>query len=324
MKVPPGFRLRYTPEVRKLIGLAALAVLAHGCAATDAPQPKAVPLPPAGSGRVVLLSLDGLAASRHRENLRNAVYTDRDGLTAFEATGYVVESAIPVNPPLTSVSHASMATGALPSVTGIVANRFHLPGTPIVQGVSGFDAALGAEPLWQAFRRQGRRVGVLTFPGCDGASPARTADFGMLYVNTPFARAQTVSLDAAQFAATTPPARWASHSPARRATMSVDLVGVGAPVAASFTLTVLDTTDDRVANYDTLVVDDDADPANGVLARVRAGAWFPLRAAPSPPGWRNPHRGLVVPPADPRARPLRGQALPRGLLRHRGVPPCVP
>jgi predicted AlkP superfamily phosphohydrolase/phosphomutase len=234
---------------------------------------------------VVLFSLDGLAASRHRENLRNAVYTDRDGLAAFEAAGYVVESAIPVNPPLTSVSHTSMATGALPSVTGIVGNRFHLPGTPIVQSVSGFDAALGAEPLWQALRRQGRRVGVLTFPGCDGASLARTADFGMLYVNTPFARAQTVGLDATQFTTTTLPAGWASHSPARRATIAVDLVGVGAPVAASFTLTVLDTTDDRVANYDTLVVDDDADLANGVMARVRAGAWFPLRARlPHPDG----------------------------------------
>jgi hypothetical protein len=234
---------------------------------------------------VVLISLDGLAASRHRENLREGVYTDRDGLAAFEAAGYVVESAIPVNPPLTSVSHASMATGALPSVTGIVANRFHLPGTPIVQGVSGFDAPLGAEPIWQALRRQGKRVGVLTFPACDGTSLARTADFGMLYVSTPSARAQTVSLDAAQFTAISLPAGWTSHSPARRATMLVDLARASAPLAASFTLTVLDTTDDGAANYDTLVVDDDRDPANGVLARVRAGAWFALRVRlPHPDG----------------------------------------
>ena len=271
--------------MRELKVVAVLALLAHACAATDSTQPGPGQKPPVSGGRVVLISLDGLAASRHRENLRDALYTDRDGLAVFEATGYVVESAIPVNPPLTSVSHTSMATGALPSVTGIVANRFHLPGTPILQDASGFDAELGAEPLWQALRRQGRRVGVLTFPSCDGASPARTADFGMLYVNVPFARAQTVSIDAARFSAITLPAGWASHSPARRATMTVDLVGVGAPVAASFTLTVLDTTDDRVANYDTLVVDDDADLANGTLARVRVGEWFPLSVRlPHPDG----------------------------------------
>ena len=276
VKVAPGWGLRYTPAVRKFTVLVALALLTHACAATDTSQPRPGPLQSAAGRRVVLISLDGLAAGQHRENLRNGVYTTREGLAAFEGVGYVVERAIPVNPPLTSVSHTSMATGALPSVTGIVANRFHLPGTPILQGVSGFDAPLGAEPLWRALRRQGRRVGVLTFPGCDGTSPARTADFGMLYVNTPSARAQTVSLDAAQFTAITLPAGWASHSPARRATMSVKLTGTGAPVGASFTLTALDTTDDHVVDYDTLVVADDADLANGTPARARTGEWFPL------------------------------------------------
>jgi predicted AlkP superfamily phosphohydrolase/phosphomutase len=263
--------------VRKLTVLAALAVLAAACAATDSSQPKPAVQPAGRPGRVVLVSLDGLAANRHRENLRQGVYTDREGLTAFEAAGYVVESAIPVNPALTAVSHASIATGAFPSVTGIVANRFHLPGTPIFQGVSGFDAPWGAEPLWQAFHRQGKRVGVLTFPGCDGGSPSRTADFGMLYVNTPNAPAATVTLAATQFVTTTMPSGWASYSPPQRATLSVKLVGPGVPSGASFTLTALDTTDDGVTDYDTLVVDDDADLANGTLARVRTGEWFPLR-----------------------------------------------
>jgi predicted AlkP superfamily phosphohydrolase/phosphomutase len=235
--------------------------------------------------RVILVSLDGLAAGRNRANLREGVYTDREGLSAFAANGYVVENAIPVNPALTSVSHTSIATGAFPSVTGIVANRFHLPGTPIVQGVSGFDAPLGAEPLWQAFRRQGRRVGVLTFPACDTTSPARTADFGMLYVNTPNAPAAVVTLAAPQFVATTVPAGWTSYSPPRRAMLSVKLAGVAGATVATFTLTALDTTDDGVTDFDTLVVGDDAEFANGTLARVHAGEWFPLRVrAPHPDG----------------------------------------
>ena len=271
--------------MKKLTVLAAVAVIAHACAATDTShQSRALP-PSAVARRVILVSLDGLAASRNRENLRQGVYTDPEGLTAFEATGYVVESAIPVNPALTSSSHASIASGAFPSVTGIVANRFHLPGTPIVQGVSGFETSWGAEPLWQAFHRQGKRVGVLTFPGCDATSPARTADFGMLYVNTPSAPAAVVTLAATQFVATTVPAGWTSYSPPRQATLSVELAGAAGATNATFTLTALDTTDDGMTDYDTLVIDDDADLANGFLARVHAGEWFPLRVrAPHPDG----------------------------------------
>ena len=240
------------------------------------------PRPPAR--RVVLLSLDGFGAERHRDNLRQGVYTDPDGVAAF-AGAYVVERAIPVNPTLTAASHASIASGAFPGVTGIVANVFKLPGTPIGQEVSGFDVPWGAEPLWQAFRRQGKRVGVLGFPGCDGTAPSRTADFGTTYVNTPFAGAHTLTFAASRFTTVTLPAGWPSDSPARRTTFGVELTGAGLPAVATFTVTALDTTDDGKADYDTLVVDDDADLTNGVLARVRAGEWFPLRLrAPHPDG----------------------------------------
>jgi predicted AlkP superfamily phosphohydrolase/phosphomutase len=285
VKVTPGRGFRYTPAVRKRTVVAALALLAHACAATDSSQPTRGVGPSAGTGRVVLLSLDGLAADRNRENLREGVYTDRDGLAGFETEGYVVERAIPVNPALTSVSHASIATGVFPSVTGIVANQFHLPGTPIVQAVSGFRAPWGAEPLWQAFRRQGRRVGVLTFPGCDETSPQRTADFGMVYVNRPYAPSAIVSLADTQFEVAALPPGWLSYTPPRRATISVKLAGPGVPGVTAFTLTALDTTNDGVADYDTLVVDDNADLADGTLARARPGEWFPLRVkAPHPDG----------------------------------------
>ncbi|HVN75905.1 MAG TPA: alkaline phosphatase family protein, partial [Thermoanaerobaculaceae bacterium] len=170
---------------RTLLTVPAVAILA-ACAATENAKSLRTASPP-HARRVVVLSLDGFAAARHRENLRDGVYADPDGVKAFERA-YVVERAIPVNPTLTAPSHIAIATGAFPTVTGIVSNTFHSPGTPILQAASGFDAPIGAEPLWQAFRRQGRRVGVLTFPGCDDTAPSRTADFGMVYVNTPFAR----------------------------------------------------------------------------------------------------------------------------------------
>ncbi len=262
-----------------------MALAVSACVATDTSKPTPRAHLTGQPGRLVLISLDGFAADRHRENLRRGLYTDPEGVAAFEASGYVVENAIPVDPPLTSVSHASIATGAFPGTTGIVANRFHLPSTPVWLGVSGFEARWNAEPLWEAFRRQAKRVGVLTFPGCDLTSPSRTADFGMIYVNKPNAPAALLTLEGSQFTTATLPDGWTSFSPARRTTVTVPLAGSGMPPPATFTLTALDTTDNGVADYDTIVVDDDEDPGNGTRARVHGGEWFPLRVrVPHPDG----------------------------------------
>ncbi len=273
--------------MRALLRLQAILLLALAAACTaTAPTAGTAPASPvAPARRVVLLSLDGLAATRHRELLRQGAYRDPAGLAAFENGGYVVEQALPAEPTLTAVSHASIATGAFPALTAIVSNRFHLPGTPITMGVSGFDVPWGAESLWQAFRRQGKRVGVLAFPGCDHTIAARSGDFGMVYVNAPFASPQEVTLDGAAFAPAAPAAAGTSFSPSRRATLSVAFIASGLPATATFTLTALDTTDDGKPNYDTLVVTNDADPSAGVIARAHAGEWFPIRLrAPHPDG----------------------------------------
>ncbi len=262
--------------MRTLALLAVPAVLAAACAASE-PHGREVPAPGARAARVVVLSLDGLAAVRHRANLRASLYAEADGLRAFERDGLVVERAIPVDPPLTSPSHASIASGAFPAATGIVANAFHVPGTPIGERVSGFEYPWSAEPLWQAFRRQGRRVGVLTFPGCDATAPSRTADFGMTYVNTPNAPAATVTLTADRFAAASLPPGRRSYSPPRRTTLSVPITLAGARVEATFTLTVIDGSDDGVTDYDTVIADDDAGGDHGTPAAVHAGEWFALR-----------------------------------------------
>jgi len=152
------------------------------------PTPKPSAIPPAKARRVVLLSLDGFAAQRHAQLLQQGAYRHPQGLQAFWQQGWVVEQALAPNPTLTSVSHATIATGRWPQEHGIVANRFHLPHTPLGATVSGFEVPWEAKPLWARARRQGKKVGVVTFPGCDGSSPQRTADFFMVYVNTPWVR----------------------------------------------------------------------------------------------------------------------------------------
>jgi len=234
------------------------------------------PTPPAGA-RVVLLSHDGMEAQRHADLLARGLYRDPDGLAAFAGVGLVVRQAMPVNPTLTAVNHAAIATGAHPGRTGIVSNLFHLPGTPLTQTVSGFNHPWQAEPLWHAFRRQGKRAGVLLFPGCDGTTAERTADFAMVYVNEPLsAAAEMVELRSEQFIQAGPPSA-GGDAPPRRASLQVPLTGEGLPPRTTFVLTAADSVPDGKAAWDVVLVDDDDDPGNGVLARVRAGEWFPLR-----------------------------------------------
>ncbi|MCX7894792.1 MAG: alkaline phosphatase family protein [Thermoanaerobaculum sp.] len=159
------------------------------------PRPPQPVIPQVQPRRVVLLSLDGLAALRHEYMLVSQGYAEREGLASFAREGFSVRWAIPPNPTLTAVGHATIATGRLPQEHGIVANRFRPVGGGLGATVSGFDAPWEAKPLWAAARAQGKRVGAVTFPGCDGTDPQRQADFFMVYVNEPVAPARTVVLE---------------------------------------------------------------------------------------------------------------------------------
>lgn len=155
-------------------------------------QPEKPPNRP--SRRVVLVSFDGLAAERHQRLVKERRYRDPEGLAAFYATGFAAE-AVPPNPTLTAVAHATIATGRLPHSHGIVGNRFHLPGNPAGATVSGFEQPWEAPSLWEVLGSRGKKVGVITFPGCDGTSPRRSADFFMMYTNQPHAPARFTVLE---------------------------------------------------------------------------------------------------------------------------------
>src|SRR6187397_944997 len=74
--------------------------------------------------RVVLISFDGMGAD---------ALASQTGLAAFEhvATHGAIGRVIPVNPTVTSSTHTSILTGAIPERTGVVSNRYHAPGTPM-------------------------------------------------------------------------------------------------------------------------------------------------------------------------------------------------
>jgi predicted AlkP superfamily pyrophosphatase or phosphodiesterase len=150
--------------------------------------------PTADPRRVVLLSLDGASADELQRLWRAGVLTE-EGFARFFRKGQVAERLVNINPTLTAPNHISLATGYPADQTGIVANAIHLPGTPLTETVRGFDHTIETETLWEAARRQGRRVAVNTFPGADGRGERRRADWGMVYVNDPDRPAELVELD---------------------------------------------------------------------------------------------------------------------------------
>lgn len=258
-----------------------LLLTAIACAPVDAPAPRTAPPPaarrfvPVGqASRVVLLSLDGLSAdglTRHMP-LRAFDRMQRDGAVA---------RVIPVNPTSTSSTHVSMLTGADPQRHGIVGNRFHLPGTPVQATARGLDTHIDVETIVETARRQGKRVGAVSFPGVDGRNASRRADFGLVWTPMPAIPPRIVTLTRSDFHREWTPPTW-TPQPLRRRSFSpvmrarVEWVGPERR-RADVDIVAYDTSDDGVENFDAYFVE-----ADSVELPLDRGAWFAVsRSGPS-------------------------------------------
>jgi hypothetical protein len=234
--------------------------------------------------RVVLLSFDGLGAD---------ALARQSGLTSFASLAASGASArvIPVNPTLTAPTHVSMLTGADPQVHGVLSNWFHLDGTPPERVTRGLNAEIAVETLVEAARRQGKRVGAVPFPTVDATSSRRSADFGLVYT-TSVTEGRIVKLTRADFKREWVPPTW-TQRPSRRTSFSplmrarVEWSAPGGP-RTDVDVVAYDTSDDRIENYDSYVVEA-GDREVGVdargwfaISREQYGSWSKLlQARPS-------------------------------------------
>jgi predicted AlkP superfamily pyrophosphatase or phosphodiesterase len=246
-----------------------LLLLAAASCATPRPQP--APPSPLGSettasSRVVLVSFDGVGFDALRK-IEAQLGTDGWNRLRLEGTA---ARLIPVDPTLTAVTHISMATGATPSRTGIVSNVLHLPGTGPDEWKSGFDAEIEVEPIWVAARRAGKRVGAITYPGLDGTTPDRTADFGLIYTQ-PVARSRFQELGRSDFEIDTDLSRLGSFSPIRVAVVAWEWKMGRLEMKSPVRLVALDSTNDGIENYDDFLI-----RHGGSEVRVDDRGWFPL------------------------------------------------
>jgi len=214
--------------------------------------PQAAPAAAEQPRKVILLSLDGAGAEElqrlHKEGALSA-----GGFESFFRDGQVADRLLPVNPTLTAVNHISLVAGYPPSQTGIVSNSFHRAGTPFLDIESGFAAPIETETLWESVMRQGKKVGVLTWPGVDGKISRRTADWGMVWLSEPERQSAVVTLKRSDWSPM--PAGAAtegveSHAPILR---SRAVIGKEGQSGREFELLAVDRTDDGKVNYDSIL-----------------------------------------------------------------------
>ncbi len=251
--------------------LVSLSFCSSGPVASHEPGPN--------GGRTVVISLDGLGGVRLNELLAAGKLT-AGGFSAFAGRGLLAGRAIDVTPSLTPSAHISAITGAPPSVTGIVGHYFYDPGTPFGRATDGFAAEIQAETLWEAALRQGKRVGVILYPGADGRNARRRGSFGLIWPEKSAKTSAFTDLPASGWADATTSAR--TFSPGRQTRVSIALPDGG---AMSLRLLAVDTTDDGRVDYDTVHVARAEDPGDATLGAVGKKGWFAL-AVPGPRGGR--------------------------------------
>src|SRR5262245_48820406 len=241
------------------------------------------------SSQVVLISLDGATPGLIDQYLATGVLDPNSGLGYLRSHGLEAQKNVTVSPSLTAPGHIAIATGSSAANNDIVGNSFRLLASPFNSTVSGFAAPIGgydihgpaedasptANPVWQTLQAAGKTVVAATFAGADGADirigstvgqPAadRTVDYTVPFGAFAGVGAQGFTLATAQFSAapaqTTSDLVAAGHpsfSPVLQKTTALEAFSVGGQTY-TIQLAALDTTNDGLTNYDTLVFFDTA------------------------------------------------------------------
>ncbi|MBI3018917.1 MAG: alkaline phosphatase family protein [Deltaproteobacteria bacterium] len=237
----------------------------------------------ANSTQVIVMSFDGCA------NQLMQKYLDTDfknkGFGRIEKEGILKAMQVSL-PSLTATSHISIITGSAPDQHGIVSNNFHKVTDSILKSTNGFTAEIDPQTpaLWETAKAQGKRVGVITYPGLDGTTERRTADWGLIYTNSehpPFIQVFTKANF--QDYAGALPQDIRSYSTPLATTLTLlenkTLAKTDSSLAHHhgngknendtekvkrlFKILAIDSTNDQDKNYDTLIFDEDSDLKNG-------------------------------------------------------------
>ncbi len=233
------------PLLRVLaVGVVGLLSLAVACQEGGPPHGRA--------GRVVMVSFDGVGADLAWRWIADGTAASANGLQAMAKSGLAAERLRMVDPTLTAVDHAALASGGTAAQTGIVSNLYHRPGDRITDWISGFNASSAKETLWTAAHRKGLRVGTLVWPGADARALDRMGDFGVVWPGEPIAPSEVVKLTP-ESAGTTGEIPSSDGVEPLQWRLAIDL-GRAAPGEVTALVVLLDANPDGKPRYDAVAV----------------------------------------------------------------------
>ena len=235
--------------------------------------------------RTILISFDGAQPEVIERLIRSGKLPWNGGFARLIREGTSAEGMTSVLPTVTATNHISIATGAYPERTNIPANTLHNTEAPLTTTASGFSAPIDAETLWEAAKRQSKKVVTIAFAGADGRGDDRrgnqTLGFG---VSDGFSVVK--SMNASHFDSTSADA-WSLGSQA----CEFKKANIGTAMAnqvffnpnlnpslgrVNVNVLVCDAVFDGQERYDTAFFDFDKDLGNGFVARMRQGDWAPF------------------------------------------------
>ncbi|MBI4902167.1 MAG: alkaline phosphatase family protein [Acidobacteria bacterium] len=147
---------------------------------------------PAGSRRLILISIDGLMP----RTLRNAekMGLKAPNLIALRDGGAIAKGLVGVFPTVTYPSHTAMVTGRRPAESGIISNTLFDPERTLNGAWFWYAEMIKTPALWDAARQAGLTTGAVGWPVSVGAridynfpeyKVARNADDLLLYRTLP-------------------------------------------------------------------------------------------------------------------------------------------
>src|SRR4030095_11769008 len=233
------------------------------------------------SSRIILISFDGAQPEVIKRLIRNGKLPWNGGFAKLIREGTKAEGMTSVLPTVTATNHISIATGAYPERTNIPANTLHNTDTSLTATTSVFSAPIDAETLWEAAKRQGKKVVTIAFAGADGRGEDRRGN-QTLGVCVFGAFSVVKSMNASHFDSTSADV-WSLGSQ----TCEFKKANIGTATAnqvffnpsfgrVDVNVLVCDTVFDGQESYDTTFFDLDKDLGNDFIARMRQGDWAPF------------------------------------------------
>jgi predicted AlkP superfamily pyrophosphatase or phosphodiesterase len=134
------------------------------------------------TNRVVMISLDGTPDYLIDRFLKNGVLPANGAFARIRKTGAYAKTVYPINVASTGPSHISIFTGATPGTTGLVGNSFRTKQQQWNEpAYTAFRQPYAAESIFQAARRQGKKVIALGGVGIDYSDSSRMTDRMLMY-----------------------------------------------------------------------------------------------------------------------------------------------